>query len=81
MSETQWWIHLTHPGGETSVSFRGTEVDAAKKAASYIGKPASWDMTRHVPEPNLWDTYIAARIEKVAVPASQEPRGTSGETP
>lgn len=70
----EWWLQLTHAGGATSVRFYGTEVEAAKKAASYIGKPASWNCTKEPHEPNMWDTYTMARIEAVSVPAPQEPQ-------
>lgn len=61
---SRWWIHLKHPGGETSVSFHGTREEADARAAQYIGKPASWNCTKEPHAPNLWDTYAAWRGEE-----------------
>lgn len=65
MSPNEWLIHLAHPGGTTWVRFHGTRAEAAQKAASYIGKPASWNCTKEPHEPNLWDTYTLAELEVV----------------
>lgn len=65
MNLPSWRIHLTHEGGSTTVTFTGTREQADERAASYIGKPASWNASKNPPEPNMWDTYTMARIEAV----------------
>jgi len=57
MNLPTWRIHLTHPGGSTTVTFTGTREQAEARGAQYIGKPASWNCTKEPHEPNLWDRY------------------------
>jgi hypothetical protein len=66
MELPEWRIHLTHPGGTTTVSFHGTRAQADDR------KPASWNMPKDPAEPNMWDRYETARVEAVGVPTPQE---------
>jgi len=62
---THWRIHLKHPGGATTSSFRGSREEAERYGAQRIGKPASWNVNKEPNEPNMWDCYTSFRVEEV----------------
>ncbi len=71
---SRWWIHLDASGGtNASHSFHGTRDEAEAEAARHIGKPASWNYTKRIPEPNMWDLYTAWRIEESGATPQGEP--------